>query len=335
MRKIKITLFLFFLNFIVYSQNISGIVFDKNLGGKLVGASVYIDGTTIGTTTDFEGFFELEIKNKINSSLVISYLGYETQILNTNEFENSKKIYLKTSENQLKEIILQPDLWSRKKKMMLFKSEFLGKTIASKYCKILNPKDIILIHNSSSNTLIAYADKPIIVQNKYLGYNIRYSLVDFEISFKYQSGFITTHKVNFSGTSFFTELKSKKKYSINREKSYYGSLIHFMKSLSNQELAENKFGIYYKKFPIYPYKYFNITRTESITKVEMTTPALSILYDMFEQSKIEILEKEENTFFIDEYGNHSPPYGILLSGDFGKKRISNLLPLNYTPKTEE
>lgn len=60
------------------TSNLSGIVLDAETRQPLVGASIVIEGTRTGTTTDQSGFFEL---NSSNFPLTInfSYLGYESQ----------------------------------------------------------------------------------------------------------------------------------------------------------------------------------------------------------------------------------------------------------------
>ncbi len=224
-----------------------------------------------------------------------------------------------------------------KKKLRLFKSEFLGYAPNAKKCKISNEKDIILVYNSALNTLTAYSDKPIIIKNYYLGYEIRYNLVDFEIIFiTPPSGFRMTEKVYYAGTSFFTELKKKTRTKTinNREKEYDGSLIHFMRSLSTKQLTENKFAIYFESFPTNPYRYFNITKENNQTRIEMTTNKLSILYNMFDQSSIQPFTEDIAVFYVDKTGNHSPPNSLLFGGVFGQKRMMNMLPLDYNPITK-
>lgn len=44
----------------------------------LIGANVVVKGTTVGTTTDLDGAFSLELPGTSNV-LVVSYTGYETQ----------------------------------------------------------------------------------------------------------------------------------------------------------------------------------------------------------------------------------------------------------------
>ena len=79
MKKIILSSLLIFATSIsVYAQQITGSVSDDN-GLPLPGASIVIQGTSDGTTTDFDGNFSIESSQ--GSSLVISYVGYESQII--------------------------------------------------------------------------------------------------------------------------------------------------------------------------------------------------------------------------------------------------------------
>ena len=62
-------------NTITTEEMVSGRVLGDD-GEPLVGASVYIKGTTIGTTTDAEGNFSLDVPE--NAIIVISFVGFET-----------------------------------------------------------------------------------------------------------------------------------------------------------------------------------------------------------------------------------------------------------------
>ena len=59
-----------------YAQQVTGLVSDDN-GIPLPGASIVIQGSSLGTTTDFDGNFSIETAQ--GSTLVISYVGYESQ----------------------------------------------------------------------------------------------------------------------------------------------------------------------------------------------------------------------------------------------------------------
>lgn len=83
--------------------NVSGYVYDE-LGEPIIGASVIIKGTTIGTITDIDGHFSLQM-NEANNILVISYIGYQTQeITITNRTELS--IILKEDNLALEEVVV-------------------------------------------------------------------------------------------------------------------------------------------------------------------------------------------------------------------------------------
>jgi len=317
----------------MHSQVISGIIYDNISKTPLEGASIYLDGTTVGTVSNSYGEYQLNLETPLNNNVIISFIGYKTKVFSITDLNSLKAIYLDESPNQLNEVLIEADPWSWEKKIRIFRSEFLGKTTATNYCKILNEKDLRLIYTPSTKTLTAYADKPISIKNKYLGYTIDYTIVDFEIEFKTSSqGLRYTYKVYSSGMSFFSELhkSTKKKNKTHRKKVYYGSLIHFMRSLYNKGLTENGFSIYYKSFPVHPYKYFKMHPENGLLKVTMEVELLSVLYNQFQQSSLEFTS-ENDTFYIDKNGNHTPPNGLVFGGDFAKKRISNMLPLNYHP----
>ncbi len=58
------------------NKSISGVVSDVD-GEALIGVTVAVKGTTLGTITDFDGAFNLNVPE--NGTLVISYMGYTTK----------------------------------------------------------------------------------------------------------------------------------------------------------------------------------------------------------------------------------------------------------------
>ncbi|HWV64708.1 SusC/RagA family TonB-linked outer membrane protein, partial [Chitinophaga sp.] len=59
-------------------QRITGTVTDETNGDPLIGASVAVEGTTIGASTNEKGFFSLDAPGP-DAVLVISYVGFQTQ----------------------------------------------------------------------------------------------------------------------------------------------------------------------------------------------------------------------------------------------------------------
>ena len=77
----KLSLFLFLLigstSMILAQRSVTGSVVD-NSGVGLIGANVSVKNTSVGTITDIDGNFSLEVPDD-NNILVISYTGFETQ----------------------------------------------------------------------------------------------------------------------------------------------------------------------------------------------------------------------------------------------------------------
>ena len=73
-----LTTFCFF-SLCLFSQerDIEGSVADKESGMPLLGVNVIVEGTTQGTTTDFDGNFILPSVQE-DATLVFSYLGFKT-----------------------------------------------------------------------------------------------------------------------------------------------------------------------------------------------------------------------------------------------------------------
>lgn len=82
-------------------KTISGQVIDKL--GSVIGASVFVKGTTNGTNTDLDGNFTLSDVPE-NATIEVSYVGYKTQELPANS--NFSKIILKEDSQLLGEVIV-------------------------------------------------------------------------------------------------------------------------------------------------------------------------------------------------------------------------------------
>ncbi|MFT5436921.1 MAG: hypothetical protein ACI840_001573, partial [Ulvibacter sp.] len=78
-RKILSVATLLLLSLSIFAQNrtITGTILDET-GLGVIGANVVVKGTTIGTTTDLDGKFQLKVLSDVKI-LVISYVGYATQ----------------------------------------------------------------------------------------------------------------------------------------------------------------------------------------------------------------------------------------------------------------
>ena len=325
-------IFILLLSISARSQfSVSGHVFDNTTKEPLLGVSIFYDGTTIGTVTDENGYFELSTSKRITGNLIIDFLGYQTVILSEVKEGSLASIFLKEKPVELEEVVLLPDTWSRAKKLRIFRKEFLGSTKAGLRSKILNEDDIRLYYNANENKLYAFAKKPVLILNKYLGYKVTYNLLDFEVDFfKQDIGPPISKSTYLAGTLFFLDLNKQElngRYVKHREKTYLGSGIQFMRSLAKQNLTESGFMIFNKGFQIDPKEVYSMeTTAEGFTRVVQSEKKLSILFGGSEQSSILVTA---NPFFIDSYGNHTPGRKVLFGGKMGETRAGGLLPIDY------
>lgn len=338
MAKYRYTIFLciyFICTFLSYSQSIDGRILDARTHQPLETVTIYYDGTTIGTATNNKGEFSLSSKVTTQAIIVVSYLGYETQYFSQENLKKAEIIYLTEKAEALDAVYIEDDNWSREKKMMFFKTEFLGRELASNDCEILNESAIKLIYIPSKSLLLASSDVPIQIKNDYLGYQVDYTIGDFQIQFKANSNGWVFYK----GTSSFSELnpKTKRKHRKARESAFKGSVIQFMRALSKKQLSEQKFEIFVynavegskRPLAVGPYQFLKVIEDDNgFHKFEMILDKLLVLYDGQVQSSLILVDKHRN-FSIDNYGIHSPADKLYFGGDFGFKRISTMLPLDF------
>ncbi|OCB72636.1 iron complex outermembrane recepter protein [Flavobacterium glycines] len=93
-------------------KKISGLVVDQK-GLPLIGASVLIKGTNIGTITDIDGAFALPASDK-STVLVVSFIGYSAKEVVAND--QKLRIVLTEDSNELKEVVVQVGYGTVKKK---------------------------------------------------------------------------------------------------------------------------------------------------------------------------------------------------------------------------
>lgn len=73
-----LSMILLLFTFAVNAGNIKGVITDKTNNEPLIGATIYIKGSSTGTSTDFDGKFEFNNINDGNVTLIVSYVTYKT-----------------------------------------------------------------------------------------------------------------------------------------------------------------------------------------------------------------------------------------------------------------
>jgi TonB-linked SusC/RagA family outer membrane protein len=85
-------------------KSVSGVVLDEN-GDPVIGANVSVSGTSLGTITDANGKFTLGNIPGDKSSIRISYLGYEPQVISIAK-QTTINVQLIPSYNELDELVV-------------------------------------------------------------------------------------------------------------------------------------------------------------------------------------------------------------------------------------
>jgi hypothetical protein len=338
----KILIFLLFPLF-VFSQNIKGKVTNSN-NEPIAGASVYLDGTTIGTSSDSEGLFEITSSNKYNTLLIVRFLGYEDIILSNPYEKDFYTFVLVPKTNEIETVIIVKDGFTRKQKLQLFREQFLGTTKYGKACKILNEDEIDFNYDLNTFLFTARSSEPIKIENPELGYVIDFDLHNFYVKFNFKtikSAFVIESM--YLGTAKYTDVSSEDKIIKNRKDVYLGSSMHLFKSVIDNSWSSKSFILYEGKFSVNPNYYFKVIKATDLYEVTVsptTKPVLNIggikstgfyadfnlLYNKKRQSRV-IFKTE--TFYIDNFGNTTHRDHIVFGGDIGQQKVGNTLPLNF------
>lgn len=358
--------FVFILCFnTAFSQNthwqISGKVVERNQT-PIPFANVFINNTRIGTSTDVDGNFTLKIPINIQKAdLITSFIGYERYrktIIKGNYTQQNLTIILQNGVelNEVKVIAQHDREW--RKRWKLFNRGLLGESIFFKDCKILNPEIIKLDYNDKKK-LIATAAEPLMIQNDAFGLKIAFQMEKFETD---------GEQTYIAGFKFFTNLDSvsaeqSKKWAKNREKAYNDSFRNFLVSLSQRKLKENGFAIFKILRPKTMY-YGRTSVSSEISNGALAecTPEEICSYDtetaqyilqsdfpimVFSTNRYvpirifadypnpySIIDLVRNYSVFTENGWLSQPNGILIKGYWGAEGMANLLPDDYTPRTQ-
>lgn len=80
MKKVLLFFSVFLIFNLCYSQKnvIKGVVYDKLSGSALPGANVVVENTYVGSFSSTDGSFEFSVKSGFPLTLLVSFIGYET-----------------------------------------------------------------------------------------------------------------------------------------------------------------------------------------------------------------------------------------------------------------
>lgn len=332
MKKLILSVLEVFLFLATYGQVISGTVVDKKTNEKIPFVAIYFNGTFVGTTSNNDGEFSLDVSQNASMPLSVSSMGYESLTLDDYLKKEPLIIYLVAKEFDVDEVVVSAKSLLRKRKanLRLFKKEFLGSSANASGCKIVNEDDIYFNYETDNDTMKAFTKKPLLIKNWALGYSITYYLDMFEY-YKETKSFV------YKGNSIFEEEMTRpgeanrKIYEAKRKEAYLGSRMHFLRSLWADDLENAGFHLTNSVNKIVSYNDIVIQEAGNVQDkhnqymkyISYPLP-ITIIYNNFAVSTMTPLNQR---VYIDRVGLDVP--GVFWEGEMLRKRVGDSLPYEY------
>ena len=197
-------------------------------------ASVFLSNTTVGSATTDDGSYTLANVKSGQYELIVSAVGYETvtKTIIVNQQLNNPFVELTPKIISLNAVVVKPDPdWQQN--YDAFKQEFWGSSDYAAQCKILNPNVLNLAFDKKTRVLTATSNDYIEIENKALGYKLKYRLTNFIRNFE-------TGSLYYQGDTFFIPLdgskSEQKRWNKNRLNAYLGSSQHYFRSVIGNQL---------------------------------------------------------------------------------------------------
>lgn len=351
MKTYALLLFLILYGLISLAQNkytLSGTILNES-SEPIEAATVFIDGSKLITQTDANGRYTFLGLTSGGYHIVVNMIGYGSlkQDILINDKSINLNIKLVTKEQNLREVVIVGD-GSRPRYLNVFKRYFLGESVNASGCTILNPD--ILNFTTKGKILFASTNEFLIIDNVNLGYRIKYLLKDFQFNeYLETTGYV--------GQCIFEELEGSSKqidvWQKNRENAYYGSLMHYLRSIYKGTAQSEGFLTYKvtnERLPI-EIEAESVSNLRLIKKVDSNFINLKfkqrhyIIYDKKLASQNYSFRKNQRTIYelndvgsifktngnIDFKGNNVNYTELLVQGYWGRKRIGDQLPFEYIP----
>jgi hypothetical protein len=230
---------------ITFAQNgiITGVVTNAETNKPLPRASVFLSNSSVGSATAEDGKFTLLGIRPGQYTLTVTILGYEDYSKSVLVGREPIKINITLNPKplMLREVVISSAAdW--KKNYEAFRKDFIGVDENAKNCVVANPHILNITYNRTKQTLEAYSDEFLVVENKALGYKIKFLVKDFKDD-------KLSNMISYGGERLFEELPGnaaqKRKWHLKREEVYYGSAMHFFRSLYTNKLDESGFVMYH------------------------------------------------------------------------------------------
>ena len=243
----KTLLFLIFLAPLsCFAQfTITGKVLNKADKKPIENVSVFLSSATVGDRTAADGSFTLHNVKPGKYDLVVSDIAFETysQPVVVENNVRLPDIMLMPKVRSLNEVTVKyhadPD---RSRYLEWFKDAFIGSSDRARDCKLINPEVLDLKYDKEKQVLTASSADFLVIENRALGYKIKYLLTDF-----WMRDSLSRQQVRYQGYTLFEEMKGtvgqKARWERARQDVYANSAMHFLRAAIADKLEENNFRV--------------------------------------------------------------------------------------------
>ncbi|SKB72072.1 CarboxypepD_reg-like domain-containing protein [Sphingobacterium nematocida] len=242
MLRLIILLLVFIYPWIGFAQNtISGKVVNKKTREVIVGATVYMDNTTIATSSNKSGEFALKTMEVASFNIVCSAVGYEVTTIQLGQPDDKDRHLLITLVPKviaIEEVEVSAFLkdgwkiWGKR-----FTSSFIGSSTFAEHCMIENPEVIRFRYSEDDKVLHATASVPIKITNKDLGYTLYCDLKTYEMHTKtgnlYYDGYLRFESVG----------RPTGRMKAYRKAAYQSSFMRFIRSTFHQNWEKDGYVV--------------------------------------------------------------------------------------------
>ncbi|HVU56023.1 MAG TPA: carboxypeptidase-like regulatory domain-containing protein [Puia sp.] len=342
----------------LYSQektfSVGGKVVDARSGQPMAGASVFCQNTTIGTLSKSDGGFSMRLANG-GYDMIVSYTGYETQNIRINKDlkdKDSLVIELKEQDKSMEQMVVVgsaevEDGWN--KYGQFFLDNFIGTTPFAAQCTLENKDALKFYFYKKRNKLRIKAKEDLVITNNALGYKIKFQLDSFVYEYN-------TNVSTYTGYPLFEEMQGtpeqQQTWKSNREYTYAGSRLHFIRSWYDSTLADEGFVLEMadsankgKMTTIsdpYDPKLYSVDSGDVVInltgrlRVSYTNQLPSKKYlqehNFPLNTKVEVSAMDiANGFVIEENGYFYDQTDVTNMGYWSWKKLAELLPYDYLP----
>ena len=241
--------------------------------------------------------------------------------------------------------------WRRR--LEKFKRQFIGTSANAEGVTVVNP-EVLDFEPTWWGSLAAHAGEPLLIENRVLGYRLRYFLKEFA------SGGGT---IRYDGEPLFEEIEPEspeeaEAWKAARQKAFYGSFHHFLLALLDGRLREEGFRAVHQRelqtpggppgFRVRPSRVLRDTETPGERELRFTGFIdITYLEEEEEAAYLTWLRPEQRRGLgyqrswiklnrgptaIDLNGEPVDPYGITVYGYFAFEGAAEMLPKEYRPE---